>query len=218
MPDSTPSNPDPARPPGPPPAPDGYADPYEFRYPTAVLLIGSGILGIVSAVVFAGFLTLIRGPEVFATFYEVTVDGDTTTYAMDLTVVAVPFFVALLSTAVVHELIHGVVFRWYGHDVTYGAVPSMGAFYAAAFGEFQQRNELLRVALAPLVVITTVCVPLLVVPVPIVAITAVFVLILNTAGAIGDLYATWRFWRMPPKTLMYDVDVRHSYVYESLER
>jgi hypothetical protein len=52
------------------------------------------------------------------------------------------------------------------------------------------------------------------VPVPIVALAAAFVLVLNTAGAIGDLYATWRLWRLPEGTLLYDVDIRHSYVYE----
>jgi hypothetical protein len=196
-----------------PSTPEGYAEPYEFRYPTVALLVGSSVLGIVSSVALVALLTLVHGPEVFA-FYEVTVDGETTTFAMDLTAIAVPFLAALIVTTAVHELLHGVVFRFYGYDVTYGVAPAMGAFYAAAFGQFQRRAELLRVGLAPLVGITTVCIPLLFVPVPIVALAAAFVLVLNTAGAIGDLYATWRLWRLPEGTLLYDVDIRHSYVYE----
>lgn len=196
-----------------PPTPDGRADPYVFRYPTVTLLIGSGILGIASSVALVALLTLVHGPEVF-TFYEVTVDGETTTFAMDLTAIAVPFLVAVVGTTVVHELLHGVAFRFYGYDVTYGVAPAMGAFYAAAFGQFQRRAELLRVGLTPLVGITVVCVPLLFVPVPIVALTAAFVLVLNTSGAIGDLYATWRLRRLPEGTLLYDVDIRHSYVYD----
>ncbi|ELY60548.1 hypothetical protein C491_04600 [Natronococcus amylolyticus DSM 10524] len=196
-----------------PPTPDGYADPYEFRYPTVGLLVGSSVLGIVSSVALVALLTLVHGPEMF-TFYEVTVDGETTTFAMDLTAIAVPFLAALVVTTVVHELLHGVVFRFYGYDVTYGVAPSMGAFYAAAFGQFQRRAELLRVGLAPLVGITAVCFPLVFVPVPIVALTAAFVLVLNTAGAIGDLYATWRLRGLPEGALLYDVDIRYSYVYE----
>ncbi|WP_440770770.1 DUF3267 domain-containing protein [Natronorubrum sp. DTA28] len=211
------ANSDSARPSGLPATPDGYAEPYEFTYPMGVLLIGSGLLGLLSAVVVVGLLSQIHGLELF-TFYEVTVEGETTTWTMDLTAIAVPFLVALIVTTVVHELIHGLVFRWYGHTPEYGAVPALGAFYAAVFGEFQNRDDLLRVALAPLLVITAVCVPLLAVPVPIIAITAGFVLILNTAGAVGDLYALWRVGRMPRGTLMYDVDIRHSYVYEPRSR
>jgi len=196
-----------------PSKPDEYDEPYVFRYPVVALLIGSGILGIVSSVALVALLTVVHGPEVF-TFYEVTVDGETTTFAMDLTAIAVPFLAALVVTTVVHELLHGIVFRFYGYDVSYGVAPAMGAFYAAAFGQFQKRAELLRVGLAPLVGITAVCIPLLFVPVPIVALTAAFVLVLNTAGAIGDLYATWRLWRLPEGTLLYDVDIRRSYVYE----
>ena len=200
-----------------PPTPDGYADPYAFRYPTAVLLGGSSLLGLASAVFFVGLLVLFHGPEVF-TFYEVTVDGETTAFTMDLTAIAVPFLVALVVTTVVHELLHGIVFRHYGYDVEYGAVPALGAFYVAVFGEFQSRDELLRVALAPFVVLTATCLPLLAVPVPVVSITAAFILTLNTAGSVGDLYGAWRLRGLPRGTLVYDVDIRRSYIYEPLLR
>ncbi|WP_255171539.1 DUF3267 domain-containing protein [Natrononativus amylolyticus] len=200
-----------------PPEPEGYAAPSEFSYPTVVLVVGAGLLGVASTVALVVLLSAVHGPEAFASVYEMTTDGDTMTFAMDLTAIIVPFVVALVVTTVVHEALHGAAFAHYGYDVSYGVIPSMGAFYTAVFGQFQKREELLRVGLAPLVVITAVCVPLLAVPVPVVAITAAFVLILNTSGAIGDLYATWRLARMPPGTLMYDVDIRHSYVYEPLE-
>lgn len=207
----------PANPSGPPPAPEGYAEPYAFGYPRAVLLIGSMVLGMLSMAIFGGSLWLVQGPEVFSTAFEATTENGTTTFVLDVRAVALPFVAAIVGTTVLHELIHGAVFGQYGHDVSYGAVPSIGAFYAGAFGQFQTRESLFRVGLAPLVVITLVCVPLLAVPIPAVAITAVFVLTLNSAGAVGDLYLTWRLLRMPPKTLMYDVDIHHSYVYESLE-
>ena len=200
-----------------PPTPDGYADPYAFEYPTAVLLIGSVLLGIGSTVGFGALLLLIQGPEVFPAFAEVPADGEASTYVIDLTALAVPILVALIVTAVIHELLHGAAFEYHGYDVSYGAVLTMGAFYAAAFDQFQVRADLLRVGLAPIVVVTVVCIPLLAVPAPTVALTAAFVLILNTAGSIGDLYAVWYLRRLPRGTITYDVDISHSYVYEPLE-
>jgi hypothetical protein len=200
-----------------PPSPSGYADPYEFEYPTTVLLIGSALLTVASAAAFGVLLLLVQGPEVLSEYVRVAVDGDATTVSVDLTAVALTFLAALVVTVVGHELLHGLAFRFYGYNVTYGVVVTMGAFYAAAIGQFQRRDELIRVGLAPLVVITALFVPLLAVPVPTVAIAAAFVLLLNTAGAIGDLYAVWRLGRMPTGTVMYDVDIHHSYVYEPLE-
>ena len=200
-----------------PPAPDGYAEPYAFEYPTPVLLLGSVLLGIGSTIAFGGLLLLIQGPEVLSAIAQVTTDGETTGFVIELTALAVPLLVALIGTAVAHELLHGAAFAHYGYDVSYGVVPTMGAFYVAAFGQFQKRAELLRIGLAPLVVLTLLCLPLLAVPVPAVAITAAFVLILNTAGSIGDCYAVWYLRRLPRGTITYDVDSRRSYVYEPLE-
>jgi len=200
-----------------PPIPDGYSDPEQFSYPMIAIMIGSGLLGIVASLIFIGLLVRIQGTEVF-TFYEVTVEENITTFTMDLAAIGIPFLVALVTTVVIHELIHGLVFRLYGYEVKYGVIPSMGAFYAAVFGEFQSRDELLRVGIAPFVVITAICLPLLAIPVNIVAVTAAFVLILNTAGSIGDFYLVWRLQKMPHKTLFYDLDIRHMYVYQPLRR
>ncbi|MFP8955785.1 DUF3267 domain-containing protein [Natrialbaceae archaeon A-CW3] len=200
-----------------PPTPPGYADPDEFSYPTVLIVGGSTLIGLLCVVGVGMLLLSVQEAAVFDPFVTVTVDGETTAFSMDVTAAAVPFLVAVVVTAVGHELIHGAAFRYYGHEVTYGAVPSMGAFYAAAFGQFQTRDDLFRVGLAPLVVITVVCLPLLAVPVPFVAVTAALVLVLNTAGSIGDLYAVWRLWQFPPGTQLYDVEIHHSYVYEPLE-
>ena len=45
------------------------------------------------------------------------------------------------------------------------------------------------------------------------ALLAFFVLVVNTSGAVGDLSLAWRLLRMPPETLLYDVDARHSYIF-----
>lgn len=169
---------------------------------------------------FGGFgwiLWQIQGPDVFATVFDVTVTGDETTVGLDLIGVVIPFIVAMIVVSVVHELIHGAIMHYYGKDVTYGVNPAMGAFYTSAFGQFQASNELIPIAIAPLVVISLVGTPLLFVSIPIVAITVYLVLVINATGAVGDLYLIWRLQRMPAGTLMYDADLRHWYVYEPLE-
>ncbi|MFC4449345.1 DUF3267 domain-containing protein [Halorussus aquaticus] len=80
------------------------------------------------------------------------------------------------------------------------------------FGQFQTRRDNVAVALAPLAVFTVVLTPLLAGPLP-VALAAFLVLAVNTSGAIGDLYLSWRLFRMPEGALLYDVDIRHSYVF-----
>jgi len=196
-----------------PDPPAGYAEPYAVSYPTIVLIVGSGVLGVVSAVGFISLLVWIHGGSIIS-FYTTAVTNGAITWSVDLTQLAVPVIAAIVVTAIVHELIHGLAFRWYGYEVTFGFVPTVGAFYAGAFGAFQKKDELLRVGIAPLLVITSICLPLMVVPVPIVALTATFILILNTAGSIADVYLLWRLLQLPDDTLLYDVDIQQMYLYE----
>ena len=78
--------------------------------------------------------------------------------------------------------------RYYGKDVTYGVNPAMGVFYTAAFGQFQEIEELGPIALAPLVSITVIGLLGLFVPIPTAISTAYLVVVVNATGAIGDLY------------------------------
>lgn len=86
--------------------------------------------------------------------------------------------------------------------------------YAAVFHQFHSHEHNLRVGIAPLAIITTLCLPLLAVPQPVIATTAFVVLVLNTAGATGDAYALWRFSRMPRGTVFYDINLDNMYVFE----
>lgn len=184
--------------PAPPETPDGYRDPVEFRYPPLWLAVGSFVLFFVAAVGFGWLMGTLRNELVF----EVT---------LGLTGMAT-VVVALGATFGIHELVHGLVYRLLGYRVSYGVAINIGALYAAAFGQFQTRRDNILCAMAPLVVFTVVLTPLLVGPLS-VALLAFFVLVVNTSGAIGDLYITWRLLRMPPGTLLYDVDARHSYIF-----
>lgn len=58
--------------------------------------------------------------------------------------------------------------------------------------------------------------PLLFVPEPIFAIVLDFVLAINTTGSVGDLFVIWRLRQLPEGTLVYDTDLRHWWVFESL--
>lgn len=217
MADASPPAPGAGPSPDPPPTPDGYDEPYLFEYSTVVLLLLSLPMFLLSAFGFGRLLWALQGPAVFGAVFDVTESGAAVTITLDLAKVAGPFLVALVVTVVVHELVHGAVMRRYGYDVTYGVNPAMGAFYVSAFGQFQRREELFPVGLAPLVGISVVAAPLLAVPVPVVALTAYLVAVVNATGAVGDLYLVWRLWRMPEGTLMYDADLRHWYVFEPTE-
>ena len=200
-----------------PPVPAGYAEPYVFRYPRTVLYLLPVPLVLGSAVLFGGVAWLIHGRGALTATTRTTVSEGNSVLTIDLLAVGVPFVLALAVTAIVHELLHGLALRYYGYEVEYGFSPSAGAFYTVTPAQFVSRTQLLVVSLVPLVGVTLVCLPLLVVPVPLVALTAFFVLVLNTGGAGGDLYLVWRSVQMPPGTLVADADMHHSYVYEPLD-
>lgn len=185
--------------PDPPEPPEGYREPVTFEYPGLLLTVGSLVLLVAAVFGFGRLMSALRS--------ETTLE-----FAVGPAGIAV---VAVLSvgTIVVHELVHGLVYRLLGYRVQYGLALNMGAAYAAAFGQFQTRRDNIVVALAPLAVFTAVLTPLLAAGSLSVALAAFLVLVVNTSGAIGDLYITWRLLRMPEETVMYDIDARHSYAY-----
>lgn len=199
-----------------PPTPPGYQDPYRVEYPTILLFLGSVALGFLAAGFYGWVLLQLHGPTVFAVIFTINDMGNGFEITTNLGLVAIPFLSAIVVTVVIHELIHGLAFRWHGYDVIYGFLPAKGAFYTAAIGQYQQREHLITVGLSPLVIISIVSLILLVIPTPLVAITAYFVLILNTAGSIGDLFMTWRLWRVPTKSLVFDTDISEMYVFEPI--
>lgn len=197
----------------PPPTPEGYSDPYQFEYPKLPLILTGIVLTVVFTVVYGVILVQLQGPGVLPVVFETGAGGEIT-IVLQFTQVGVPMVFAFLTVAVFHELLHGVVFQWYGYDVSYGVYWRFGAVYAAVFHQFHTREHNLRVGIAPLAIITLVFLPLLAVPIPLVATVAFFVLVLNTAGAVGDLYALWRIYRLPQGTVFYDINMDNMYVFE----
>ena len=125
-----------------------------------------------------------------------------------------PVVVTVLATTTIHELLHGVAYRLLGYRVAFGVSGHLLAAYAAAFDQWQTRNHNLVVALAPLVALTGILVPLLAVRNRVVVLVAVTALMMNTAGAVGDINLAWRLLGMPRTTLLYDRDFKTMLIYQ----
>lgn len=133
---------------------------------------------------------------------------------VDSAPVSVPGVLVWLGVLMVlplHELCHGVAIRWAGHHPRYGAkfiafgplrLPYV--LYATADQALFRRHEFVIIALAPLTVITVGCLGLMLL-VPDALLWAVSAaLILNGAGAVGDLWMTWAVLRHPRAALIRD--------------
>lgn len=176
-----------------PTPPPGYAAPVRLVYPKVALQVMAISLLLLTTPVLLAVAWLLQGRPSGV---------PVVTTPSDLGVVLLTVILTVLG----HEWIHGVAYQLLGYRVTYGASLKLLAAYAAAFGQWQRRRDNLIVALAPLVVITLLLMPLLGVSNRILVVVAFTALLFNFSGAVGDLYLTWRLLRMPRGTLLYDVD------------
>lgn len=113
------------------------------------------------------------------------------------------FGLSIVGVIVVHEAIHAVVLRYYGGDVSYG-VGLAGLILPYAYVTTTRRltrNQFIVVALAPLVAITLVGIPLMLLTD---AAILVVPLALNAGGAIGDLWMACVLRRYPPHVTVED--------------
>jgi hypothetical protein len=197
-----------------PATPAGYRDPTTFDYSVPALAGIAVVLTVAGLLAFGAVLTFAQGAAVYDALFvfEETPDGFVATLRLGLALGVAA--VVVVATVLVHEYVHGLVYRRFGYDVSYGLAPFLGAAYAGAFHQFQHPEEVRYVAVAPLLVLDALFLVLLFVPVPLVAYTAFVGLVFNTAGAAGDLYLLWFLSRLPEGTLLYDSDMRHSYVFE----
>jgi hypothetical protein len=204
-----------------PPDDDGYEPPERagyragtpFRYSALTLTLLSVVVSPLALVVFAWLATTTAGFETAFPFvvFEETANGFS--FSIDGLAFGTVFVVSLVGTVVLHELVHGLAFRSLGFRVSFGVAPRLGAFYTAIFEQFQTRRQLALAVVAPLAVLTPLGVVLLLIPGPHVPYVW-FGLVLNTGGAVGDLFVVWRLRGLPPGTLFYDVDAYTSYIYE----
>lgn len=109
----------------------------------------------------------------------------------------------LAGVVVLHELVHGAVIRHYGGDVSYG-VGLAGFVLPYAYATTTSRltrNQFAAVALAPLVLITAVGVPVMVVTE---SLWLLLPLAFNVAGAVGDVWMTGVLLRYPSHVTVED--------------
>lgn len=109
--------------------------------------------------------------------------------------------IALVAVPVLHELVHGIAGMLVGVKPAYG----VGAGFAyTTFREPLGKWQYLAVGLAPLVVLTVLAV-FVAARWESVANAAIFFAVINAAGAIGDLWMSWRIVRAPRSAIFYDL-------------
>jgi hypothetical protein len=113
------------------------------------------------------------------------------------------FIASIPFTMIVHELIHGLFFWIFTRKRPSYGFKGLYA-YAAAPDFYIPRNQFILIGLAPFVVISLVGVALLPLTTLGVALTIVFILTMNAAGAIGDFYAVGILLTRPSATLIRD--------------
>jgi len=104
-----------------------------------------------------------------------------------------------------HELIHGLMFLFWGGKPFFGAKLPF-ALYCGARQQLFMRNHYLSVGLAPLIVITTAALVLTLFS-PVLASYTLFANLSNFSGAVGDLWVAMRLLRQPHAVLAEDTDV-----------
>lgn len=109
----------------------------------------------------------------------------------------------LILVIVIHEWFHGLFFQFFTKSKPVYALKSLYA-YAAAPGWFIPRNQYLIIGLAPLIGISITGIALIpFLPIHWLAIL-LFFLAMNAAGAVGDLYVTYKILQYPPDAMIRD--------------
>lgn len=112
---------------------------------------------------------------------------------------------ATVGVVLAHEAVHGLVMRAFGARPRYGIKWELLAAYATAAGHLFRRDQFLLIALAPLLTLT----PLLWLaawwtPAGAVWMALALAGILNTVGAVGDLFMSWKALAHPRTALVLD--------------
>lgn len=157
------------------------------------------ILGFVVALF--GLLLLYYGVTGDAGGTELVVTPDTGWWNLGLTIVVLVG--VLLLVIVPHELCHGLGIRFFDGEPRFGLGVAYFVFpYAFATTETRfSRNQFIAIALSPLVILSLLGVPLMLVfEWPWLALP----LALNAGGAVGDLWMALTLMRYPPAVTVVD--------------
>lgn len=123
----------------------------------------------------------------------------------DFLIAFVVTMASIVATLVIHEGIHALAVAWTGGTPTYGAKmigKIMPVFFVTSDGQLFTRPQFLGVALAPLILLTTVfTVSIAMAPF---AGWLVVPAAVHTGGCIGDIVMAWKTWRQQPGSLVED--------------
>ena len=129
----------------------------------------------------------------------------------DITIKSVLLLIGLsVIMMLVHEAIHGFFFWRFTHARPVFAMRLTYA-YAAAPDWFIPAHQYWIVGLSPLIIIGMVCVLIIVIAPANWALPAAFLAALNTGGAIGDLWITFRLSQEIPGALAQDTGDKVSF-------
>jgi hypothetical protein len=106
------------------------------------------------------------------------------------------------AVVIVHECIHGAILLAFRYKVNYSLNwrNPKGGLFVVTYDQLQWRGSMMAVLIAPVLVITPICVWLLATAPIWVFIPAAAALLLNTPGSITDVEAFLWFWRKPRGT------------------
>lgn len=171
-----------------PPERPGYVELSRERLNMGPLTILGFVLIPVWWYVIVGLVVLAGGPE-------------GSSFSINLKTLVFGALIALVAVPVLHELVHGIAGMLVGVKPAYG----VGAGFAyTTFREPLGKWQYLAVGLAPLVVLTVLAV-FVAARWESVANAAIFLAVINAAGAIGDLWMSWRIVRAPRSAIFYDL-------------
>jgi len=115
-------------------------------------------------------------------------------------------FIALAAVLIIHELVHGLFYWLLSRKRPKFGFHGLFPYAAAPIGVYFPRNQFLTVGLAPLVLLTTVGLLLIVIaPISLVPFLLFFVAF-NAAGAAGDLIMVIQLAPFSSDTVMEDND------------
>jgi hypothetical protein len=138
-------------------------------------------------------------------FYTVMVGLIGGPYLSEFTVTFSDFLlgivIALVIVPVLHEAVHGIAAMLFGIRPSYGIGPG---FAYTTFPDPVGKRPYLAIGLAPLIVLSTLGIPLAAVWEAGTG-AVIFFLIVNASGAIGDLWMSWRIVLQPADARFVDL-------------
>ncbi len=180
-------------------APAGYREAYALRLSSSSRAVVGLNLGAIALLVPA--IALFVWPAAARGFIAQDLVFTLTVTLVD----ALILIGATVGVVLTHEVVHGLVMQAFGARPRYGIKWELLAAYATAAGHLFRRDQFLLVALAPLLTLT----PLLWLaawwaPAGTLWMALALAGILNTVGAVGDLFMSWKALAHPRTALVLD--------------